>query len=205
MKLPGKGLYAITQTEGKTPAQIISAVSAALQGGARIIQYRDKNPVEAIAVGRQLRRLCHQHEVPLIINDDIELAIEVSADGVHLGRDDVDIADARKVLGSSAIIGISCYNDVNKAIRMEASGANYVAFGRFFPSTSKPLASPAQIETLHQARKSIRIPIVAIGGISPENGTHLLAAGADLLAVIGAVFGSDDPAHAAAKFNALFD
>jgi thiamine-phosphate pyrophosphorylase len=205
MKFPGKGLYAITQTEGKSQAQIISAVSAALQGGAQVIQYRDKNPSDAVALSARLRQICHRYNAPFIINDDIDLAIEISADGVHLGRDDANIMKARKVLGNDAIIGISCYDDVEKARRMEAAGADYVAFGRFFPSTSKPLASPAQIETLHKARQSIHIPVVAIGGITPANGGQLLAAGADLLAVIGGVFDQNDPAQAAADFNALFN
>ena len=136
----------------------------------------------------ELVKICHRHNVPLIINDDIELAARVDADGVHIGREDGAIAQARKRLGADAIIGVSCYNFVERAIEAQAQGATYVAFGRFFPSTSKPLAAPAKIETLIQAKQLLKIPIVAIGGIMPENGAQLLAAGADLLAVIGGLF-----------------
>ncbi|WP_157204869.1 thiamine phosphate synthase [Methylomonas methanica] len=204
MKMPRRGLYAITQPENKTNAQVVKDVEAALRGGARLIQYRDKNPVDAKQLAGQLFTICRTYEVPLLINDSIELALAVGADGVHLGRDDGEIAEARRLLGPNAIIGVSCYNDVEKARTMSQAGADYVAFGRFFPSGSKPLAAPAEIVSLQRARQSIDVPIVAIGGILPENGGQLLAAGADLLAVIGGIF-DYEPESAARAYQALFN
>lgn len=204
MKFPRRGLYAITQTEGKTPAQIIAAVEAALQGGAVVVQYRDKNPLDAPTLAGQLQQLCQRYQVPLIINDDVELAQRIGAAGVHLGRDDGDIAAARQQLGEQAIIGVSCYNCVETAAQKIAQGADYVAFGRFFPSNSKPLAAPAQIDTLRTAKQRLAVPIVAIGGILPENAAALLEAGADVLAVIGGIFDSDNPKQAAQRYQSLF-
>ena len=203
MNFPTRGLYAITQTEGKSADAVINEVAAALRGGAVVVQYRDKNPLDAPFLARELVRICHQHQVPLLINDDIELAALVGADGVHLGREDGAIAQARQRLGNDAIIGVSCYNAVEHALAAQAEGATYVAFGRFFPSSSKPLAAPAEIETLRQAKRVLSIPIVAIGGILPENGAPLIAAGADLLAVIGGIF-DHQPEQAARAYQALF-
>jgi thiamine-phosphate pyrophosphorylase len=204
MILPTRGLYAITQCENKSAETIISEVSAAIRGGAVLIQYRDKNPVDALFLARELVAICHRQNVPLLINDNIELAVEVGADGVHLGRDDGDSAKARKYLGSEAIIGVSCYDFVEKGLIAQDQGASYVAFGRFFPSSSKPLALPAAVATLQKAKQSLSIPIVAIGGILPENGAQLLAAGADLLAVIGGVF-DNEPEHSAKSYQYLFN
>jgi len=204
MKFPKRGLYAITQTEGRSIAQVIQDAEAALKGGAVVIQYRDKQPLDAHYLAAQLLQLCQRYQVPLLINDDVELALTVGANGVHLGRDDGDIALARRRLGPEAIIGISCYNDLEKAQDMAAKGADYVAFGRFFPSGSKPLAAPADIATLREAKQALSLPIVAIGGILPENGGQLLAAGADLLAVIGGVF-DGDPETSARAYQALFN
>ena len=203
MKFPLRGLYAITQPENKTIQQVLHEVEAALQGGAVVIQYRDKTPLDAIALAGQLVSLCHSYQAPLLINDSVELALAVGADGVHLGKDDGDIADARRRLGFDAIIGVSCYNDVQKAVAVANNGADYVAFGRFFPSGSKPLAAPADIDTLRLAKQNIQCPIVAIGGILPENGGQLIAAGADLLAVIGGVF-DHEPQIAARAYQRLF-
>lgn len=203
IKFPASGLYAITQTDNKSGDTIINEVAAAIKGGAVIVQYRDKNPADAPFLARELVKICHQHGVPLLINDDIELAALVGADGVHLGREDGAVTQARKQLGSDAIIGVSCYNFVEQAIAAQAQGATYAAFGRFFPSSSKPLAAPAQIETLRQAKRALTIPIVAIGGILPDNGAQLLAAGADLLAVIGGVF-DHQPEQSARAYQALF-
>ncbi|MDA1342705.1 MAG: thiamine phosphate synthase [Proteobacteria bacterium] len=205
---PARGLYAITQAQNnlnKTNSAdaLFEAVAAAIQGGARVIQYRDKNPVDAAYIARELVNICHQRDVPLIINDDIELALRSNADGVHLGKDDGEIIVARKRLGNAAIIGVSCYSSVDRALIAQALGATYVAFGRFFPSSSKPLAAPADRDTLLQAKTAIHLPIVAIGGILPENGGQLLAAGADLLAVIGGVF-DHEPKSAALSYRCLF-
>ncbi|MCQ8102981.1 thiamine phosphate synthase [Methylomonas sp. SURF-2] len=203
MKFPRRGLYAITQPEGKSLEQILRDVEAALKGGAVAIQYRDKQPLDAVGLARQLLTLCRAYQAPLLINDSVELALKVAADGVHLGKDDGSIAEARRRLGAEAIIGVSCYNDVQKACAAAGHGADYVAFGRFFPSGSKPLAAPAELSTLIQARQLLSLPIVAIGGILPENGGQLLAAGADLLAVIGGVF-DREPQASALAYQALF-
>ncbi len=203
MRFPAHGLYAITQTHNKSGDTIINEVEAAIKGGAVIVQYRDKNPTDALFLAIELAKICHKHKVPLIINDDVELAASAGADGVHIGKEDGAIAHARKRLGSDAIIGVSCYNFVEQALDAQNQGATYVAFGRFFPSSSKPLAAPAKIETLQQAKLALKIPIVAIGGILLENGAELLAAGADLLAVIGGLFDSQ-PEQSARAYQALF-
>ena len=204
MMFPTMGLYAITQTENKCGEQVIAEVAAAIRGGAVVIQYRDKKPFDPLYLSTELLKLCRSHNVPLLINDDVELAANIGADGVHLGKDDGAIKQARKRLGSKAIIGVSCYNDVKYALDAEKEGANYVAFGRFYPSSSKPLAAPAKLKTLKQAKINLSVPIVAIGGILPENGEILLSAGADLLAVIGGVFKKDveQSAHA---YQSLFN
>jgi thiamine-phosphate pyrophosphorylase len=201
---PTRGLYAITQTDNKQPDALFKAVAAAIRGGAVAIQYRDKNSTDAPFVARELVKICHQHNIPLIINDDIELTLESSADGVHLGKDDGELTDAKRRLGNAAIIGVSCYNSIERALTAQALGATYIAFGCFFPSSSKPLAAPADIETLHKAKAVIQLPIVAIGGILPDNGGELLAAGADLLAVIGGVF-DREPEQSALAYRRLFE
>lgn len=201
---PSRGLYAITQSANSSAYTLFEAVSAAIRGGAVVIQYRDKNPTDAIFVAHELVKICHQHNIPLIINDDIELAIHSKADGVHLGKEDGDIIEARKRLGDTAIIGVSCYNSIERAVAAQSLGATYIAFGRFFPSSSKPLAAPAEIDTLRKAKAEIHLPIVAIGGILPENGGQLLAVGADLLAVIGGVF-DHEPEQSAFAYQHLFD
>ncbi len=206
MKFPASGLYAITQTEGKTTAAIIEEVASAINGGASIIQYRDKdkeNQTQQLSRAEQLLSLCQQHQVPLIINDDADLALSIGADGVHIGKDDGGIARAREKLGPEAIIGLSCYDDLTLALQGQSAGADYVAFGRFFPSSTKPLASPAHIETLQQAKQQINLPIVAIGGILPENGKALLDAGADVLAVIDGLF-AHTPEQSALTYQKLF-
>ncbi|NOQ35471.1 MAG: thiamine phosphate synthase [Methylococcaceae bacterium] len=203
MKFPLTGLYAITQTEGKSCQQVIDEVTLAIKGGAVVIQYRDKNPIDAIYLSSELLKICHAQQVPLLINDDVELALKIGADGVHLGKEDGAIQHARQRLGDEAIIGVSCYNDVELALSAEQEGVDYVAFGRFFPSSSKPLAAPAELETLQQAKLQIKVPIVAIGGILPENGGQLLNAGADLLAVIGGVF-SENVRASAKAYQTLF-
>ena len=203
MRFPARGLYAITQTDHKSADLIINEVIAAIKGGAVVVQYRDKNPSDAIYLASELLKVCRRSNVPLLINDDVELAANIGADGVHIGKEDGAIAQARSRLGEKAIIGVSCYNFVDQAVDAERQGATYVAFGRFFPSTSKPLAAPAQLETLRQARLKVSVPIVAIGGILPDNGGQLLTAGADLLAVIGGLF-ENDPEQSALAYQTLF-
>jgi len=200
------GLYAITDPALCADKGIVAAVEAALLGGARIVQYRDKgaDAEPRLAEAAALAGLCRRYGVPLIVNDDVELAAAAGADGVHLGKEDPRIAAARARLGKQAIIGISCYNRLELALEAQAAGADYVAFGRFFPSSSKPLAVQAEPALLRAARQQIHLPIAAIGGITPQNGGALIEAGADLLAVIQAVFGQPDVTAACRRFTPLF-
>jgi thiamine-phosphate pyrophosphorylase len=205
--VPPCGLYAITDGGLLTRGTLIEQVSLAIDGGAVLIQYRDKHLPREIR-GRQaqaLASLCHERDIPLIINDDIELAASCGAAGVHLGHDDVPVSQARRRLGPRAIIGVSCYNQLERAHTAAGMGASYVAFGRFFPSNTKPGAVQALPALLTQARREIKLPIVAIGGITPENGGGLIHAGADLLAVIHGVFGQPDISAAARRYASLFD
>ncbi len=207
MNPPIHGLYAIADSHYLEPEQFAPAVRAALAGGARVIQYRDKRGDDAAraAIAHELNRLCVEHGVPLLINDDVALAAEVGAAGVHIGRDDPDLARTRARLGDAAIIGVSCYNELERALAAQAGGADYVAFGRFFPSHTKPNAVQATTALLHAACARLHIPIAAIGGITPENGGTLLEAGADALAVIEGVFGQPDIRAAAERYARLFE
>jgi thiamine-phosphate pyrophosphorylase len=200
------GLYVITDSQLIPAGELVARVSLAIQGGAAIIQYRDKQQV-GTARRREvaaLATLCRAHHTPLIINDDTDLAAAVGASGVHLGKTDRSIRQARETLGPAAIIGVSCYNDLERASVAAQAGADYVAFGRFFPSTSKPDAIQADPALLTRARQQLDLPSVAIGGITPENGAPLIAAGADLLAVIHGVFGQPDISKATARYTRLF-
>lgn len=197
----------ITDTTVQDDAQLLAQVDAAIRGGATIVQYRDKTADQErrARIGRRLVQLCHSRRVLLLVNDDVQLARAVGADGVHLGQGDSTIESARQSLGKEAIIGISCHDSVELASVAAQAGADYVAFGRFFPSITKPGAPPARTGTLRDARRRLNIPLVAIGGITPENGAQLLDAGADALAVIDAVFGQTDIEQAARRFSRLFD
>jgi thiamine-phosphate pyrophosphorylase len=205
-KLP-RGLYAITDSKLLSPERMIEAVALAIQGGAAMIQYRDKSddPMRRQWEATDLSNMCRPLGIPLIINDDVDLALQVTAKGVHLGKHDADIASARAKLGPNAIIGVSCYNDLDCAIAAEQAGADYVAFGSFFPSRVKPGAVKAEAELLRQAKQRLSIPVVAIGGISADNGAQLVEAGADLLAAITEVFGQADILGAAEKISKLFE
>lgn len=200
------GLYAITDSQLTPGAALAPAVEAALRGGARVIQYRDKGSDTARRQQEAdaLNALCRAHGALLIVNDDVELAAAAGASGVHLGRDDPQLNAARKRLGSGAIIGVSCYDQLPRAQAAAEQGADYVAFGRFFPSLTKPDAVAATPELLREARRALDLPLVAIGGITPENGGLLLEAGADMLAVIHGVFGQADIEAAARRFAELF-
>ena len=200
------GLYVITEDRPQGPQAIGAAVAAALEGGARIVQYRDKSNDQdrRLAEARTLRELCRTRGAVLLINDDVRLAAAVDADGVHLGRDDGDIANARAQLPQGSLIGRSCYNQFALAQSAMTEGADYIAFGSFFASPTKPHAVRADAQLLDKARKELALPTVAIGGISPENGAALVDAGADMLAVISAVFAAPDIAAAARAFAPCF-
>lgn len=201
-----RGLYAITDNVLIENNKFIATIEQALQGGAAVIQYRDKNTPfdDKVLQAHELLALCHQYHVPLIINDDVKLAKQIGADGVHLGKDDGTIAAAREFLGKHSIIGVSCYNQLNLAQQAVQSGANYIAFGRFFPSHTKPHAVLASPDLLIAAHQLFSCPIVAIGGITPENAEPLIAAGADCLAVVHGVFGQAQVNVAARNYAQLY-
>ena len=201
-----KGLYAITDEYLIDEHDFTQSIEYALQGGSKIIQYRDKSnhPHKKLQQANALRSLCDQYHALLIINDDIALSRAVNADGVHLGKDDTTIATARQQLGDNAIIGISCYNDINMAIEAEKNHADYVAFGAMFSSPTKPEASNTSPEIISQARKVINIPICAIGGITRKNIVQVTQNGADMAAVISDLFSGDDIKNVAHKLSQYF-
>jgi thiamine-phosphate pyrophosphorylase len=202
-----RGLYAITDNRLCPAEQILQQVEAALTGGAKIIQFRDKQQNHRSSCAEQvhaLLKLCEQYRALLIMNDDMELGLATKALGVHLGREDTPVSEARERLGREAVIGVSCYNRLELAIDAAENGADYVAFGRFFPSLTKPEAVAADPSLLISAKQKISKPLVAIGGITHENGAQLIAAGADMLAVIQALFGEADIEAASRRLSALF-
>ncbi len=201
------GLYAIADTRYLDEARLVARVRDAIAGGARVIQYRDKS-ADTARRARQagaLATLCRETETIFLVNDDVALAHDVGANGVHLGRDDAAFDNARAQLGAQTIVGVSCYNELPLALAAQAQGASYVAFGSFFPSNTKPHAVRATATLLREARVQLRIPIVAIGGITPQNGAELIDAGADALAVIEGLFGRDDTRAAATDYARLFE
>jgi len=199
---PARGLYAIT--DGPR-VDLLTACEAALRGGAAVLQYRDKSAdmerrrSEAAA----LAALCARYGAPLIINDDVELAAVIGAAGVHLGEHDGDLARARARLGNGAIIGVSCYDSLERARELAAAGADYLAFGAFFVSPTKPQARRAASGLL-DAAAALGKPLVAIGGITPDNARPLIEAGADFVAAISGVFGDANPEAAARRYANLF-
>jgi thiamine-phosphate pyrophosphorylase len=199
------GLYAVTPQTADSSA-LFARVAAALAGGARLVQYRNKSADQQLrreqAAGVQ--RLCRMHGALLIINDDVTLACAMQADGVHLGRDDLPPAQARVELGPDLLIGVSCYDSLPRAMEAQKLGADYVAFGSFHASAVKPGAVRAPLELLRRARVALDVPVVAIGGIEPDNSRALIEAGADALAVITALFDAPDTAAVARRFVALF-
>ncbi len=201
-----RGPYVITDPRLIAPATLMDVVTRAIEGGAALIQYRHKGRDEALRrrQAEALVGLCRRHGVPLIINDDLELAARCGADGIHLGRDDVPVAHARRRLGAEALIGVSCYDELDRALGAEADGADYVAFGSMYPSPTKPGACRAPLGLLRQARGRVRIPICAIGGLTVDNAGPVVEAGADMLAVISAVFATPDPRAATERLAALF-
>jgi thiamine-phosphate pyrophosphorylase len=201
-----RGLYAITQDEADT-GKLLSAVESALRGGASVVQYRNKTADAALRriQGAALAGLCNGKGVPLVINDDVGLALETGAAGAHLGADDGDIAAARQKLGPGRVLGASCYNRIELADAAIAAGANYVAFGSFFPSATKPGAVAATPGLISETRRRFPgVPVAAIGGITLRNAPQLVAAGADWLCVISGLFQAQDIEAAARGFAGLF-
>lgn len=200
-----RGLYAITD-DSLLAGRLLPAVEAALAGGCRLVQYRSKQPDAARRreEAGALVALCHRHSALLLVNDDPLLAQAIGADGVHLGQDDMPLAEARALLGPTAVIGITCHASLALAQAAAQGGASYVAFGRFFPSGTKPVAPPAPLDILTAARNALSIPVVAIGGITLDNAPAALAAGADMLAVAGDLFAASDISGRARAYTDLF-
>jgi thiamine-phosphate pyrophosphorylase len=206
MTMPARGLYAITPQWYPDRERLLAGVGAALEGGAAVLQFRDKSGDQAWreAIAKDLLQRCARHGVPLIINDDVGLAGRCGAHGVHLGRDDAGVAAARAVLGGQALVGVSCYNSLDRVKAAVAAGADYLALGSMYSSPTKPGAVKCELALLGQAR-SFGLPLVAIGGITQENGRPVIRSGADFLAVISGVFGQSDISRAARAFAALWE
>ncbi|MDA8127280.1 MAG: thiamine phosphate synthase [Betaproteobacteria bacterium] len=202
---PG-GVYAITPETADTE-RLLGQVEAALAGGVAAVQYRDKSGDVARRheQASKLVALCRRFGVPLIVNDDLRLADLADADGVHLGRGDGSVREARIILGPGKFIGASCYQDIELALAAQAAGADYVAFGSFFASPTKPAAPRASLDLLREAAPRIAVPLVAIGGITRANAAQLLDAGADSLAVSSGLFDAPDIRAAAHDLNQLFE
>ena len=200
-----KGLYAITPDEMDTAA-LLRKTRLVLQGGAQVLQYRNKSADAALRLqqAQALRQLTREFDTSFIVNDDAQLAAQVEADGVHLGGEDGSVAAARTLLGSTKLIGASCYNRILLAHEVVRQGADYVAFGAFFMSSVKPGAVRADVALLKTARDELHVPIVAIGGITQQNGASLIAAGADALAVITALWNAPNIQTSAQEFSILF-
>ena len=198
------GLYVITDARWPRPVPVETAVKAALRGGARVVQYRDKSDdaPRRRSEAQAIADLCRAQGAAFIVNDDVDLALAVGADGVHLGRDDGGIAAARTVLGPTRLIGVSCYNELERARQATAAGADYVAFGSVYPSATKPDAVRAPLALFDQARRFTDRPLVAIGGINADTIAAVTAAGADAAAVVDAVFAAPDIEQAAAELVA---
>lgn len=204
MNKPLRGLYAITDSQLLAGGRLLPYVAAALAGGARLLQYRDKSADAARRLDEAgaLAELCARHGAALIVNDDLELAARLGV-GLHLGQEDGSLAAARARLGEAAIIGGTCHARLDLAERAVAEGASYVAFGRFFDSNTKPGAPAATPELLEQARARIARPIVAIGGVTLETAPGLIRCGADMVAVIHALFAADSAAEVERRARAF--
>jgi thiamine-phosphate pyrophosphorylase len=205
---PLAGLYALTPDDNLLP-RLSALVESALKGGVKWVQYRNKIAPKALrrAQAAELLRICRAHGARLIVNDDIWLAIEIGADGAHLGRDDIPgggLATARDALGAKRILGVSCYDDLARAKIAVDEGADYIAVGSVFASASKPEATRVSLETLSEAKQRFPVPVVAIGGITVKNAPQVLAAGADMVAVLSDLFDAMDIKSQAEKFQKLF-
>ena len=200
------GLYAITDSK-LMGSDLISKTEQAILGGINILQYRNKTaPLEQQEQeALKLVQLCKKNNVLFLVNDNVELALKVNADGVHLGQQDTPLQKAREQLGKDKVIGVTCHNKIELAVEAQKNGADYVAFGRFFNSETKPSAPPAQLSLISESKKSISIPIVAIGGITQKLAPLLLKEGVDMLAVIHGLFAQDDILRASRQFVEIID
>jgi len=201
-----RGLYAITPDIADT-LKLCDMVQAAIAGGASLVQYRNKSAESALRItqAQALLEICRDSDIPLIINDHVKLCLALDADGVHVGASDGDLKAIRQRIGPDKILGASCYNQLALALQAEAQGADYIAFGACFSSETKPDAVKAELSLFSQAQSSIKVPIVGIGGITVDNAPSLIAAGADSVAVINALWSQADIELAAKQFSNLFN
>jgi thiamine-phosphate pyrophosphorylase len=200
-----QGLYAITPDTFNTEV-LCEKVTSVLQGGATLVQYRNKaaNASLRLRQATALLALCRSFNVPLIINDHLDLCAQIDADGLHLGATDCDLGAARRLLGEHKILGASCYNRLDLVVQAEAAGASYAAFGACFSSDTKPEAVNAPFSIFAEAKQKTSIPLVAIGGITLENATQAIDAGASAIAVVGALFDAENIAATSQQFTYLF-
>jgi thiamine-phosphate pyrophosphorylase len=206
MKRMLRGLYVITDKKLIPRDGFVETVELAVRGGASVVQLREKDTPgnEVVSLGKALLKVTRKYGVPLIINDSVELAKAIGADGVHLGEDDPMVSRAREALGGEKIIGVSCYGKLERGIIAERDGADYIAFGTPFFTPTKPERTPTSFDVLREAVSRIKsIPVFAIGGITPENADSALETGVDGIAVITAVFGSGDPEKAARELASI--
>lgn len=201
-----RGLYAITDTKLIPRERFAATVEAAVRGGATLVQLREKDTPreEMIRLGREVLAVTRRYGALLIINDHPSVAKEIGADGAHVGREDPPVAEARALLGPQAIIGASCYGDVERAVLVERDGADYVAFGTPFPSPTKPKRTDIALDIFRQAKAKVRVPIFAIGGITLDNASQLRDAGADGVAVVSGIFAAPDVEDAARALAQIF-
>ena len=199
------GIYLISDSKNLAIDDLLDKTEKILDVGISLFQFRDKNSKYEIkkSTALKLQTLCKKYNTLFIINDDVVLAKEISADGVHLGRDDMDIDMARKILGDK-IIGVSCYNNLEDAITAEIMGADYIALGSFFNSPTKPEARKIAIDLLPIVKSKLNIPVVAIGGITPENGKQLVDNKVDFLAIISGIYASTDIINSVKAYKNLF-
>lgn len=200
-----RGLYAVTPDILEVEL-LCEKVQHALEGGASLVQYRNKFADKQLQLQQStaLLTLCRSYDVPLIINDHLDLCSQIDADGLHIGASDCNLNAARRLLGPDKIIGASCYNWVDLAVQAELDGASYVAFGACFPSETKPNAVHAPLTIFNEAKQKVSLPMVAIGGIHIDNAPQVIAAGADALAVITDIFYDDDIRQICQRYTQLF-
>ncbi len=200
-----KGLYIVTPDWDETE-KLVVATEAALKGGAALVQYRHKtaSPELRKEQAGKLLALCRQYNRPLIINDHIELALELGAEGIHVGGTDASVAEARKRVGPGMIVGASCYDSLDRARMSHEAGASYIAFGGFYPSRVKKYDFKTPYDIVTRAKEQIPLPVVVIGGMTPDNAVPLIEAGTDMVAAISAVYMTDDPQASAQAFIERF-
>ncbi len=197
------GLYAITNQTLMPENIFLTTAQTAIESGISILQYRDKShdTNKKLQQATALKKMCDSNDVLFIINDDIELAKKINADGVHIGQNDASLMETKKSLGNNKIIGVSCYNQLELANRAVKYGADYIAFGRFFNSSTKPDTPQANIKLISKFKQQHDIPVCCIGGITTENCQPLIDSGADMLAVINNIFHSTDIKNIEKKCN----